>query len=160
PAARPWRPTVSRPTIRRDATRGVITRTTAGVKPQFCGFTAVGPFAYGPTPAPAQGDPMSFEKRIIVWVQRFKGRTNLMLQWHDPLTGERKSKSAETSIVAVAEMKRCELEYELNHNLHQETSRMSWEKFRTLFEDEYTSALRLNTREVYSATFNQFEELM
>ena len=77
------------------------------------------------------------EKRITVWVQQFKDRENLVLQWHDPITGVRKSKSAETNISAVAEMKRTELEYELNHGLHKESSRMSWERFRELFEAEY-----------------------
>jgi hypothetical protein len=59
-------------------------------------------------------------KRITVWVQRFKGRPTLILQWIDPDTGKRKSKSAETYIPAVAEMKRTELEYELKHGLHKE----------------------------------------
>lgn len=57
------------------------------------------------------------EKRVIVSIQRFKDRESLMLQWIDPDTGKRKSKSAETNIPAVAEMKRTELEYELNHGL-------------------------------------------
>jgi integrase len=99
------------------------------------------------------------EKRIVVWVQRFKDRDSLMLQWIDPDTGKRKSKSAETSIPAIAEMKRTELEYELNHGLHKEASRMGWEKFRELFEAEYVSALRQNTRENYKATFDSFERL-
>jgi hypothetical protein len=92
-------------------------------------------------------------------VQRFKGRANLMLQWIDPHTGARKSKSAETHIPAIAEMKRTELEYELNHGLHQEASRMSWEKFRQLFETEYVSGRRPNTRDNYTDTFDSFERL-
>jgi integrase len=99
------------------------------------------------------------EKRITVWVQRFKGRANLMLQWIDPHTSQRKSKSAETHIPAVAEMKRTELEYELNHGLHQESSRMSWEKFRELFEAEYVSGKRPNTRDSFGFAFNSFERL-
>jgi hypothetical protein len=85
------------------------------------------------------------EKRIVVWVQQLK-RRNFALQWHDAFTGKRRSKSAETTIRAVAEMKRTELEYELNHGLHQEASRMSWERFRELFEEEYVSGKRPNTR--------------
>src|SRR6516164_9827222 len=99
------------------------------------------------------------EKRITVWVQRFKGRANLMLQWIDPHTGARKSKSAETHIPAIAEMKKTELEYELNHGLHQEASRMSWEKFRELFETEFVAARRENTRDNYTAMFNLFDRL-
>src|SRR5262249_52789289 len=89
----------------------------------------------------------------------FKDRDNLMLQWIDPFTGARKSKSAETSIPAVAEMKRTELEHELNHGLHKEASRMSWEKFRELFEAEDGSGKRPNTRDSYTVTFNSFEQL-
>src|SRR5262249_46347423 len=96
------------------------------------------------------------EKRIVVWVQRFKDRSNLMLQWIDPFTGQRKSKSAETTLPAVAEMKRTELEYELNHGLHKEASRMSWEKFRELFETEYLSGRRPNTRDNYAETIDTF----
>jgi integrase len=99
------------------------------------------------------------EKRIIVWVQRFNDRPNLVLQWNDPFTGQRKSKSAETNIPAVAEMKRTELEYELNHGLHKEASRMSWDRFRELFETEFVAGRRENTRENYKAMFDLFERL-
>ena len=37
------------------------------------------------------------EKRVTVWVQRFPDRSYLMLQWLDPDTGRRKSKSAGTA---------------------------------------------------------------
>jgi hypothetical protein len=101
----------------------------------------------------------SSDKRIIVWVQQFKDRDTLMLQWNDPDTGKRKSKSAGTTIKGVAEMKRTELEYELNHGLHQEASRMSWEKFRELFEAECVSGKRKNTRGCFVATLDLFERL-
>jgi integrase len=99
------------------------------------------------------------EKRIVVWVQRFKDRDSLMLQWIDPDTGKRKSQSAGTNHPGVAEMKKTELEYELNHGLHKEASRMSWEKFRELFEAEYVSGCRPNTRQNYADTFASFEKL-
>ena len=65
-------------------------------------------------------------KRIIVWVQHFADRPHLMLQWHDAVTGKRKSRSAGTCNPLEAEKKRADLEYELNHGLHQEASSMSW----------------------------------
>jgi hypothetical protein len=37
------------------------------------------------------------DKRITVRVQSFGGRPNLMLLWHDPETGRRKSQSAGTA---------------------------------------------------------------
>ena len=98
------------------------------------------------------------EKRITVWVQQFKDRENLMLQWIDPFTGQRKSKSAETNLRPVAEMKRTELEYELNYGLHQQASSMSWEKFRELFEAEHVSGRRERTAKNYkeTLTFDNF----
>jgi integrase len=99
------------------------------------------------------------EKRVVVWVQHMADRPYLMLQWHDPDTGKRKSKSAETCNPIDAELKRADLEYELNHGTYQEASRMKWEKFRELFEVEYVSGRRHETRDNFTATFDAFERL-
>src|SRR5262249_48792790 len=94
-----------------------------------------------------------------VWVQFFGDRDYFMLQWHDPVSGKRKSKSAGTCNPREAEQKRAELEYELNHGLYQEPARLSWEAFRQLFEDEYLSGLRPRTRKKHASVFELFEEL-
>lgn len=99
------------------------------------------------------------EKRIVVWIQTFKDRDALMLQWIDPETGKRKSQSAGTNIRSVAEMKRTILEADLNRGFHQDVSRMSWEKFRELFEREHVSGCRPKTAIYYAETFNSFERL-
>jgi integrase len=99
------------------------------------------------------------EKRITVWVQRFNDRSTLVLQWIDPTTGKRKSKSAETADEKEAEGKRADLEYELNNGRYQEASRMTWERFRELFEAEYLPNLRRDTRRNYGATLDLFEKL-
>jgi integrase len=99
------------------------------------------------------------DKRIVVWVQHFKDRDSLVLQWIDPDTGKRKSVSAGTNYKPMAECKARELEYELNHGLHKEASNISWEKFRQLFEAEYLSGRRANTIDNYADTFNSFEQL-
>jgi integrase len=99
------------------------------------------------------------EKRITVWVQRFKDRPTLMLQWMDPDTGRRKRKSAETADPDKAEDARVDLESDLNNGRYQEASRMTWERFRELFEAEYVAGPRLNTRENYENTFDLFERL-
>jgi integrase len=99
------------------------------------------------------------EKRVTVWVQRFKDRKHLMLQWIDPDTGRRKSRSAGTDDEKAAEQARADLEYELNHGKYQEASRMSWERFRELFEDEYVAGKRPNTRNNFTAVFDLFERL-
>ena len=41
-------------------------------------------------------------KRVVVWVQNFPDRPHLMLQWHDPETGKRKSKTAGRSFCSTA----------------------------------------------------------
>jgi integrase len=99
------------------------------------------------------------EKRVRVWVQRFKDRPTLMLQWIDPDTGRRKSKSAGTADEAKAEDARADLESDLNNGRYQEASRMTWERFRELFEEEYVAPLRANTRRNYAATLDAFERL-
>jgi integrase len=99
------------------------------------------------------------EKRVTVWVQRFKDRPALVLQWIDPGTGKRKSKSAGTDDAKEAEQRRADLEYELNHGRHQEAHRMSWERFRELFEAEHVAGLRRKTRDKYENALNLFEEV-
>jgi hypothetical protein len=47
-----------------------------------------------------------------------------MLQWIDPDTNRRKSKSAGTADEKEAEKARADLEYELNHGRYQEASRL------------------------------------
>ena len=53
-------------------------------------------------------------ERVHVWVQRFKDRPTLMLQWIDPETGTRKSKSGKTS--PTAQCKDGSTSYAENHS--------------------------------------------
>jgi integrase len=99
------------------------------------------------------------EKRIHVWVQQFKDREHLVLQWLDPDTGKRKSKSAGTSDPEKAEAARVDLESDLNNGRYAEASRMTWESFRELFEVEFVAPKRLNTRRNYAATLDLFEKI-
>jgi integrase len=99
------------------------------------------------------------DKRITVWVQRFTDRSTLMLQWTDPDTGKRRSESAKTDDPQIAEDRRADKEYELNHGLHQESSRMTWERFRELFATEFVAARRENTRRNYRVTMDLFEQV-
>jgi hypothetical protein len=57
-------------------------------------------------------------KRIVVWVQHMGDRPILMLWWHDPVTGQRKSKGAKTCNPLDAEKARSDLGYEVNHRLY------------------------------------------
>jgi integrase len=99
------------------------------------------------------------DKRIHVWVTHFIDRTHLVLQWTDPDTGRKKSKTAGTSDPTVAEAKRIDLESDLNNNRHAEASRMTWERFRELFEDEYVAGGRKNTQKNFGRSLDLFEEI-
>lgn len=99
------------------------------------------------------------EKRIRVWVQRFKDRDALMLQWIDPDTNRIKSKSARTSDPEKAEAKRVDLESDLNNNRYQDVGNISWEQFRERFEEVYVAGKRPNTQANYEDTLDQFERL-
>jgi len=98
-------------------------------------------------------------KRIVVWVQHRADRPYLSLEWLDPDTGKRKSKSAETCNPIDAERKRADLEADLNHGRYVEASRMTWERFGELFEAEYVAPLRQNTRRNFEATLDHFEQI-
>ncbi len=96
--------------------------------------------------------------RVNVWVQAFKGRDALMLQWFDPDTGQRKSRSAKTADPDEAETKRADLEYELNHDVYREPNRRSWEEGRKLFEAEHLPGIRERSREKYGTVMDKFEK--
>jgi integrase len=99
------------------------------------------------------------EKRVVVWVQKFRDRATLQLQWHDPATGKRRSRSAGTADPKEAEKARQDLQYELTHGKFAEASCMMWERFRELFEAEHVDNQRPNTRESYWSTLDTFEQI-
>jgi integrase len=99
------------------------------------------------------------DKRVVVWVQQFQDRPNLVLQWTDPETGKRKSQSAGTADPKEAEQRRADLEADLNDGRYAEASLLTWERFRELDEAEYVATKLKNTRENYTAAFDAFERL-
>ena len=98
--------------------------------------------------------------RITVWVQKFPDRKLLVLQWHDPDTGKRKSRTAETADQKEAERKARDLEYELAHGTYQEPSKLDWSRFRELFEAEYLPGLRPRSREKLGTVLDAFEQVV
>lgn len=98
-------------------------------------------------------------ERIEVKVVHFGDRRYLQLQWVDPASGLKQTRSARTADEAEAEQKRADLEYELNHGLAVVTPRTGWETFREAFELECIAGKRLNTRLGYAATLDLFERL-
>ena len=100
------------------------------------------------------------DDRITVWVQHRKDRSLLALEWINPETGRRKSKSAGTAVPKEAEQKRIDLEADLNNGRYQEASRLGWARFRQLFQDEYLAGLRERTREKYNTVLDVFEDIV
>jgi integrase len=85
---------------------------------------------------PPNSGSAAMAKRIKVWVMHYKGLKDLRLQWIDPVTGKRKTKSAKTADPEVAKQAASDLEYELNHNLYDEPSKMPWDDFRRVYIEE------------------------
>src|SRR5215813_9579672 len=100
------------------------------------------------------------DRRIIVWAQQFGDRPYPLLQWHDPETGQRKSKSAGTCNPIEVEMRRADLEYELNHGMHHEPVKVSWDRFRDIFEAEFLPGVRPATQKLYRRVLDQFEDIV
>lgn len=103
---------------------------------------------------------MQEDRRVTVYVLRPKDRPTLQLQWLDPITGKKKTRSAGTTDDAKAEEARKDLEYQLNHGLYQEAGSLTWERFRQMFEDEYVASLRERTREKYATVLDVFEQII
>jgi hypothetical protein len=99
------------------------------------------------------------DKRITVYVLQQGDRPFLKLEYVDPDTGCRRSKSAKTADPKDAEKARADWEYELNHGLHQEPSKMPWERFREIYEEEKLAGVREATRKKAGYVFDKFEEL-
>jgi integrase len=99
------------------------------------------------------------EQRVTVWVQKFNDRPALVLQWIDPATGKRKSRSAGTADPKAAEAARVDLESDLNNNRYLAADRMPWSRFRELFETEYLAGRREGTAKAYRNTLDLFERL-
>jgi integrase len=100
------------------------------------------------------------EHRVTVYVLQPKDRPFLKLEWVEPETGRRRSRSARTADPDEAERKRADLEYELNHGLADEPSKMPWEAFRQLYEEERLAAAREATRKKAGYVFDAFANLM
>jgi integrase len=89
------------------------------------------------------------DQRVTVWVQRFKDRATLQLQWIGLDTGRRKTRSAKTADPKAADKARADLEYELTYGKYQEASRVTWDRFCELLEEEYLPRRRETTRKSF-----------
>ena len=82
-----------------------------------------------------------------------------MLQWIDPDTGRRKSRNDRTADEKDVEQTRPGLEYEPNQGTNQEASRITWLRFRELFEAEFAAGRRANTQRNYRVMMDLFQRV-
>lgn len=97
--------------------------------------------------------------RVSVWVQRFRSRRWLQLQWVDPVTGRRHTRSAKTSDLKAARQAAADLAYELSRGIHAEPSRLAWEDFVALFTAEHLPGVRPDSRNSFRYSLAVFGRL-
>lgn len=87
------------------------------------------------------------------------GQPNYKLEWLEPGTSRRRSKSARTADEKQAEVRRTELEYELNHGLHADRCRLTWQDFSARYLEEKIGDRRLGTRKKWATVSDSFLRL-
>lgn len=97
---------------------------------------------------------------IKVWVFKRAGRTNYEAQWVDPVTGLRVTRSTGTGVRSKADKFAAVLESDLNSGRYRTHKRLTWEQFRTRYENEEFPSRAKKTRDKISAMFNAVERLV
>ena len=104
------------------------------------------------------------DRTITVWVNRYPDRSTFLLQWIDPATGKRRTKSSgvrDTGKVRDrkdAESKARELEQLLRRGVAAIPSDLSWETFRERYEKEHLASLAKDTRAKMATIANYVEK--
>lgn len=97
---------------------------------------------------------------IKVTVFRPTGRKYFQVQWVDPITGKKKTRSSGTNIKREAERFAGKLQDDLNSGNNQAKLRTKWEDFRTRYEAEVVPGFAVRTGEKVKATFNAVERII
>lgn len=95
---------------------------------------------------------------IKVRVRSRTDREHLQLVYTDPLTGNRRTKSAGTDNWTKAERAAAKWEVEVNSSTT--VSNLSWDHFRVRFEDEYMAHKADSTQTAYASSLNHFEKII
>ncbi len=97
---------------------------------------------------------------IRVTVVRFGDRRHLQMQYVDPLTGKKKTRSTGETTQREAERAAAKWESELREGRYCHLSRISWEDFRDRYETEKLPSLAARTAEPAAAVMNHIEDLL
>jgi integrase len=104
--------------------------------------------------------------QIKVSVVEFGDRRHYMMQWRDPVTGRKKSKSTKVERTGrakerkEAERKAAKFEAELREGRYHEPLRVTWSEFRERYELEALTALAAGTDQKAAATLNWVERVL
>ena len=99
-------------------------------------------------------------ERVTVWLLKPKDRPTFMLQWIDPDSGDRKSRSARTTKRREAEQRRTDLEYEINNGMHQKPSTLTWGRFMEVYDDEQIAGFKPSSQVKATSVFKTFSRLV
>ena len=105
-------------------------------------------------------------ERVKVTVVEFGDRTHYMMQWRDPVTGRKKSKSTKVKRTGRAkDRKDAEkvagaFEAELREGRYHEPLKTTWEEFRRKYEEEKLPSLAKRTDDRVGTVLNWVEEIL
>lgn len=88
------------------------------------------------------------------------GRKFLTLQYVDPVTGKRKSKSSKSATRKEAEKQAVVWQTELRNGLYKPPSKLTWAEFRQMFERQHLSEVRESSAARVRSTLNFIEDQM
>ncbi len=103
---------------------------------------------------------------IRVCVSRFSDRPTFQLQWKDPITGKKRTQTTDILTSTgqrgrrAAERLAGELEKELGTGLAQAPAKLSWEAFRSRYENEVVPSLATQTGAKIQTVFNHLDQLV
>ena len=99
-------------------------------------------------------------EEINVTVVRFGDRKNLQMQYRDPITGKKKTRSSGTTNQRDAERAAAKWEAELREGRYKAPSKTTWDEFKTRYEDEVLASLSANTDKKVSSLFTSIERIL
>lgn len=96
--------------------------------------------------------------RIRVYAIKFPDRPAYQLQWTDPATGRKKTKSARTANRREAERKAIDLEDQLNQHGCIGVGELPFDDFFNRFDEEHVAGLSVATRKLYDGIRARIED--
>jgi integrase len=97
---------------------------------------------------------------IKVTVVKFGDREHLQMQYRDPITGRKKTRSTKTTTRREAEREAAKWESELRKGRSHDGGKITWSDFRDRYENEVLASLAKNTDEKVGTVFNTVERII